>query len=801
MKRTMLPLICVFAALHAAAFAESDSPDVSSIRWSFEQGIGGWRFISCSGDVCPLPTPSQPGNRALRVDADLSTPAAMVRDVNLDTKRINRVRYRIFIPAGAPYAIKALFYLKDKDGLWFQTLKEEPLEPGKWSEHVVDIGASSVQLQPRGHYRRWNCYLSHKMNQIGIKFFASESYVGPIYVDDIRCYKEEETWEPMRILNFSVNSPSVKRFEKFEVTLEMNRAFRNPFDPAEADLTAFFTAPSGKVMVVPGFYYQDYMTALEETEEKLTPVNQSCWKIRFAPEEVGTHTFEIDIKTARGSDHMRTARRSFVATPSDNPGFVRISRQDHRYFEFDSGRLFYPIGHNFRSPNDERWAVMIRRPVNPDRGTYAYEDVFPKMQANGENFVEIWMCPSWVDIEWSHAWKDYQGLGDYNLANAWKLDRLLGMARSSGIYVHLVLDNHGKISTWCDPEWNTSPYNRANGGFLRAPEEFFTNARAMELYKRKLRYVIARWGWDTTIGGIELWSELDLVGSGQGFMRHPTQTTWHREMTDHLKAIDPWKHLLTTHYSTNYTRIDPAIVVLPNIDYIVVDAYRQDKDSRCISMLMIEAYNYCRQWAKPHMITEYGGTPFGHQNIAALESDLHAGMWSAWMLPMAGTPLLWWFEYIDSPIQPETKGPKYFHFKALRNFSDGEDRRDKDLNVGSITLTGDTAHLGKMCLQSRERAYCWIYDDSVMRLMKDESNSRACTGVMVQLGNLTPGKYDVEFWDTFKGVATGRITVESSGSALVFKLPEFRRDIAVKVKATRNTGASGESANDGPRFR
>ena len=46
------------------------------------------------------------------------------------------------------------------------------------------------------------------------------------------------------------------------------------------------------------------------------------------------------------------------------------------------------------------------------------------------------------------------------------------------------------------------------------------------------------------------------------------------------------------------------------------------------------------------------------------------------MLDHVGTPLLWWFMYIDSH-------KKYSHYKALANFARGEDLRNRGLRSGA----------------------------------------------------------------------------------------------------------------------
>ena len=92
-----------------------------------------------------------------------------------------------------------------------------------------------------------------------------------------------------------------------------------------------------------------------------------------------------------------------------------------------------------------------------------------------------------------------------------------------------------------------------------------------------------------------------------------------------------------------------------------------------------------------------------------------------------------------------------------------------------------------MCLQSDTRAYCWIYDEGCMTRMKSDANLFTYKGATATINGLKPGKYSVEFWDTFRGLAIGRTTVDLAGSALSFALPDFTRDIAVKVKRILNS--------------
>src|SRR5690349_11369554 len=51
-----------------------------------------------------------------------------------------------------------------------------------------------------------------------------------------------------------VEPRGIRQFEKFELEIDLKASFDNPFDPEQVDLWAEFTAPSGKVWKIWGFY-------------------------------------------------------------------------------------------------------------------------------------------------------------------------------------------------------------------------------------------------------------------------------------------------------------------------------------------------------------------------------------------------------------------------------------------------------------------------------------------------------------------------------------------------------------------
>jgi len=598
---------------------------------------------------------------------------------------------------------------------------------------------------------------------------------------------------PLGVVNLRESALVIPRYGKLELTFGITRPVRNPFDPAEVQIDATFVDAAGAAKTVPAFYHQDYVRRLVDGREELTPVGPAAWKVRLAPTSLGPHTYWLTVlhKPAGGEpERLVTGKRSFTCVESKSRGFVRVSRADPLYFEFSNGEWFYPIGHNVHAPADASpRAAQVQEAIGakplPDRGTFAYDDLLPKMAANGENLAEVWMSAWWLGLEWTGDWRGYQGLNRYNLENAWKLDHLFALADRLGLYLHVVVDNHGRCSTWCDPEWDDNPYAERNGGFLASPEDFFRSPLAKALHKKKLRYLIARWGYSPHLAGLELWSEIDLVGDSYAFHRdkEPTRlkAQWHAEMADYLAQLDPWAHPVTTHFSTDYSRIQPALVAIPGIKYATCDAYKL-KDGPIVPIVLRTAETFNRL-GKPGFVTEYGGKPFGAQPVAELRADLHAGLWASYMTHTAGSPLFWWFQFIDA-------ADLYGEFKALAAYHKGEDRRGKGLERRVAAFPIGHPDLDALCLQNDHTAYAWVHSRSAMQLLPEPADAPVFRNIAVRLGGFQEGDYKVEVWDTAKGEVAATLRVHTSAGQLTIPLPEFRTDCALKVKPAPPAGGA-----------
>ncbi len=483
----------------------------------------------------------------------------------------------------------------------------------------------------------------------------------------------------------------------------------------------------------------------------------------------------------------------------------------------------------------------LRRTVTSDHGLRNYERIFPQMAEAGVNALEVWMCSWWVGLEWTGEWKHYHGLGRYNLLHAWKLDRLIRLAEKYGLYVHLVIDNHGKAAQHpqYDHEWEGSPYNKQNardGGFLANSTQLFLDGRAKDYYRDKLRYIAARYGWSTHIYGMELWSELDLIGHKKG--RHhniyasPAVRSWHQEMIAHLERHDHGDHIITTHYSGDYTVIDRHMVEQPFIDYTTCDAYHNPHQTLVDMLVKTEEFCAKMRARKPFMVTEYGGFAYAAP-LANLQADLYGGLWWSWMSRTAGVPFYWWYELI------ELEG-YYEAYQAFSRFIQDEDKRSGSgtsrpaFHTGQLIWRGpgpkkkgkgkpwkprqqegwplDLGPHGKgegwrlsaLLLANGRNFYAYVYDHRQLHVMPADPEGRArYEGVRFAVLNI-PGTdyavddqlYQVEVWDCWSGeVVQAFPLMPKEDGSLAIDLPPFVVHAAIKIKPADSSEHSGTAAS------
>ncbi|MBT7301511.1 MAG: DUF5060 domain-containing protein [Victivallales bacterium] len=416
-----------------------------------------------------------------------------------------------------------------------------------------------------------------------------------------------------------------------ELMVDLQGTWDNPFDPDDVALDAVVTLPSGKTYTQPGFYMVEQARRIDGRAEVMVPTPSQGWRVRLAATEIGALRCELRARDRSGKVNSVLAPIQVLA--GKRKGFVRQSKQDPRYLAFDDGSGYFPIGHNL--------------PIYPTNGQLV-DEALGKMAKAGENWNRWWMSAAGLGLEWEPK------LGRYRQNAAARLDYAIGLAEQHGFYYMMCMDTHQDFRA---SGWQANPFNVANGGPCKTPREWFTDATARTLYRKRLRYTVARWGYSPHVLCWEFGNEFEGWANTDNAVKLP----WHREMSDYLADLDPYRHLITTSW---WSKTGPeAFWRLPNIDIVQTHCYTNN-DVNVAEQLL----GYCRhQWQtfeKPHIFAEFGIR--SHSSTADKDPKgwgLHNGSWACVAGGANGPAMPWWHRNYIDPLD------LYFHFTAIRNFT------------------------------------------------------------------------------------------------------------------------------------
>ncbi len=559
-------------------------------------------------------------------------------------------------------------------------------------------------------------------------------------------------------------------WERFETVGFVWPDVANPCDPAAVSVVGEFEGPGGETLVRPAFVYRPYRRSLVGGFEKLAPTQRTYWKVRMTPTVPGTWRWRWVATLPSGTDATEWRTVEVAPPAAGRHGFLRRSPADDRYLRFDDGAPYFAIGENLA------WY--------DGRGTHAYDDWFAKLAAQGVNFVRLWM-PSWAfGLEWIR--RDGGGalvstsLGNYTdrLDRAWQLDHVLEAAERHGIYVMLCLQNHGPFSLDANSEWADNPYNRANGGPLAHPAEFFTDAAARDLFRRRLRYVVARWGHSPNVLSFELWNEVDLAEQPPG----SALLDWHTEMAQELRSLDPYDHLIST--STAFP-ISQALWLLPALDLTNLHFYAWYEgfgapfasDFSALAPIFLAR----RAPGRPGLLAEIGVHAAGPGETTAVDPDaigFHDGLWGGLFGEGFGTGMTWWWDNVIDP------GDLYFHFGPVAEVTRGVAFDREGFVAGGASASAPGKALRGLALRGPTDTLAGVKNVAHQWYPAGSAHPETISGGTLQLTGLSDGAWWVRWIDAYGAGELASEEVVVSGGNAQLAVPDFSRDVALRMERT-----------------
>jgi len=147
---------------------------------------------------------------------------------------------------------------------------------------------------------------------------------------------------------------------------------------------------------------------------------------------------------------------------------------------------------------------------------------------------------------------------------------------------------------------------------------------------------------------------------------------------------------------------------------------------------------------------------------------------------LGGATGYWWWLHLHFD-------KRYGDYQAVAAFMRGEDMRpakgEAPLEPLMLAVTSPENVLRARALASERRMFAWIYHQESPR-GKDTPD---VNGAVLSIGELRPGNYTLEFWETHEGRLLEKREMairEQDGKAVPAQLalPAVKHDLAAKVK-------------------
>ena len=407
-------------------------------------------------------------------------------------------------------------------------------------------------------------------------------------------------------------------------TIRMDIATKaaNMFDSTQIRVDGYVTPPNGRTWYMPGYAYRPHARKLVDGEEVVEPRGPTEWRVRILPMVTGTHRIVVRVRDSSGT--VTSQAVTLKALPTSKPGLARVDPRDRRYIALDRGGAFFPVGANLC------WAGK--------EGTFEYDRWLSAYARQGCNWFRLFLSLSWPTLS---VKTKAAGIYGIDLAAAWRLDHVIGQAERLGMRAQMCFEVTTDLNdTASFGSFNTSLWNRANGGPLTDPTAFFTNTRAQQAYRDTLRYHVARWGGGRAVFAWEFMNEADLARDYDRL--HPDILAWHSRMARYLRSVDPYRHLITS----SLIRTEDTLHALPGLDFAQTHHYTTEDE------ITVFAAAFSRMPAagkRPYFFGEFGVLKGTDRASDPLGVSLHNALWSSPGLGTAGTPMSWWWNGANEP--------------------------------------------------------------------------------------------------------------------------------------------------------
>ena len=252
------------------------------------------------------------------------------------------------------------------------------------------------------------------------------------------------------------------------------------------------------------------------------------------------------------------------------------------------------------------------------------------------------------------------------------------------------------------------------------------------------------------------------------------------EMSDYLGQIDVYNHLRATsawapcEKDWRHPKLDVA-----DLHWYLRSVWSELWKDEVASVM--DRAQLIRDVAssKPALLSEFGLADDRWGLSPYMEQDkelvhFHNSLWASALSGLSGTALFWWWERLDMM-------DAYHHYKPLSSFLADVPFTKAELRQASAAISDEQARV--VGLQGKECAYVWVFNTQATwsRLVIDKAAPAEIKGADLEVRELPPGVYRIQWWDTYEGKILKQEDVSLSDQTLRISTPAFSRDMACKI--------------------
>ena len=615
------------------------------------------------------------------------------------------------------------------------------------------------------------------------------------------------------VTNLSAPS-STGRYQKLEVVMQLSRAFPADsllpyyfYDPADAHLGSngisvdtVFIAPDGSTQTAPAFYYQDYVRT-GTSQETMTPSSNYSWRVRFAPSQLGQYQYHVIVRDVGGtSRYPASGELVFNSIVSGSKGFVRVDPGDSRFMAFDDGSSFVPI-----ASGRQWWKCCGIRSLD-------YDAAFNSFGQNGANLTRVWIQNDGYGLTVEGHFDAYTYPDDYNpvdrgidigaltkgtLINqrgARELDYILESAEVNGVYLELC--SHS------DPYW-IWPYTL--DGEAGSQQVGSDDPKHLAEWKRNFRYLVARWGYSTSVLSWENWNELAHI------LPNTPEWNFYSAYSLYQRASDPYHHLLTTSqgsqayspafWSSGFFDIAnyhdymmpsryPAALTNDEANFVSKFSWCLGTNGQLCSGLGVGDGTIWTGANKPWIWGEIdvGTSNWNEVNPRAQSGDarlrfLHNSTWAGLFSPLATSPIDWYWDQEDAAttsarLADRKRTQQFFSGITFDGMTFMLTAADAPSGYAGEVVTATNSNARVYAMKNAQGVVAWVQHRDYT--WYNSPAVPAAISVTVTFPNVN-GTFTVQLYDPQTGNTQNLGTVTANGT-LVVNVGDVSKDMAIKAR-------------------